>query len=154
VAPWDYTNKNGQNTFLKNSFFEGGIDLTALGLASGCISSFMAETRSSSTGLSSQLKDFALGNFNLCGASGAGSDHLSKAGDPITLQIRVENTGAIPLYIDDVVDQPPQTGTNFTLGNLVVNGVVQTVAQINSPVDNHVTAISVDINGTLLDTTD
>ena len=47
-------------------FFEGGINLTDLGLA-GCFSTFIAETRSAPE-LTAVLKDFALGSFEACGS--------------------------------------------------------------------------------------
>ena len=64
-APWNYTPKSGPaGTFPQESFYEGGIDITAL-LGEVCFSSFMAETRSSHSE-TAELKDFALGDFNLC----------------------------------------------------------------------------------------
>ena len=48
-----------------NAFFEGGINLTALGLDADCFSSFMAQSRSS-TSFDSTLSDFVLGQFSLC----------------------------------------------------------------------------------------
>lgn len=52
-------------------FFEGGIDLTALGI-SGCFNRYLADTRSS-TSLTATIFDYALGNFANCsiGASKA-----------------------------------------------------------------------------------
>jgi hypothetical protein len=49
------------------SFFEGGIDVTELLGSTPCISSFLAETRSSSGSVTAQLEDFVLGSFNVCG---------------------------------------------------------------------------------------
>ncbi|MCK2094402.1 hypothetical protein [Thauera aromatica] len=45
-------------------FFEGGIDLTALGI-SGCFNRYLADTRSS-TSLTSTIFDYALGDFSNC----------------------------------------------------------------------------------------
>ncbi|MCV5927546.1 hypothetical protein OFO11_37180, partial [Escherichia coli] len=58
------------NAFPYESFYEGGVNLTQLlggidGTAS-CFSSFMAETRSSAS-FTAALKDFVLGQFQLCG---------------------------------------------------------------------------------------
>ena len=63
---WPYTSGSGSTTMPVQSFFEGGINLDAFpALAGACFSSFLIETRSSfSTG--SQLKDFALADFNTC----------------------------------------------------------------------------------------
>ncbi|MDR7133242.1 hypothetical protein J2X06_000426 [Lysobacter niastensis] len=52
------------NKMPARSFFEGGIDITTL-IGPVCFSSFLAETRSSHSE-TAQLKDFALGNFDLC----------------------------------------------------------------------------------------
>jgi len=64
---WDYTPKSGSASDLpKESFFEGGINVTRLlGGATPCFSSFLAETRSSRSE-TAELKDFVLGNFDLC----------------------------------------------------------------------------------------
>src|SRR4051794_15923691 len=65
-SPWAYTPKSGTTkVFPANALFEGGLNLTALGLDSGCFSSFLAETRSSTT-TTSTLSDFALGQFSFC----------------------------------------------------------------------------------------
>lgn len=60
VAPWPYApkpNEGAPGFFPHGTFFEGGIDLTALGLTDFCFSTFLAETRSS-TPFDSVLKDF------------------------------------------------------------------------------------------------
>lgn len=67
---WDYTPKGGVQggPIPVNAFFEGAINLDAFpGLAGSCFSSFMVETRSS-TSVTATLKDFALGQFNTCAA--------------------------------------------------------------------------------------
>ena len=65
TSPWAYTPKSGPpNIFPAESFFEGGIDITAM-VGEVCFSSFMAETRSSHSE-TAELKDFALDNFDLC----------------------------------------------------------------------------------------
>lgn len=66
-SPWPYTPKTGiANVFPYESFFEGGINLTQLIGGDTCFSSFMAETRSSSS-FTASLKDFVLGSFETCG---------------------------------------------------------------------------------------
>jgi len=65
-APWPYTPKQGTaNKIPEGGFFEAGIDLTNLGLDTGCFSTFLAETRSSQS-LTSTLSDYALGAFSFC----------------------------------------------------------------------------------------
>jgi hypothetical protein len=68
VAPWPYTDKSGNNTYLQGEFYEGGVNLTALGLGDRCFASVAAETRSS-TSTTATLKDFTLGTFGTCGSS-------------------------------------------------------------------------------------
>lgn len=61
-SPWPYIPKVGMpGTFPIGAFFEGGVDLNALGVV-GCFTSFLCETRSSAE-LSAELKDFVLGYF-------------------------------------------------------------------------------------------
>jgi hypothetical protein len=67
-ANWNYVPKSGPaGTFPPQSFFEGGVNLSAIFGAGNvpCFSSFLAETRSSSS-ITAQLKDFAEGTFELC----------------------------------------------------------------------------------------
>jgi hypothetical protein len=67
TMPWSFTDKSGtpNNGALNGEFFEGGVDLTPLGLAGKCFSSVASETRSS-TSTTAVLKDFILGNFGKC----------------------------------------------------------------------------------------
>ena len=68
-APWGYTPKSGPaGTFPIASFFEGGVLLDEIFGENGapCFSTFMAETRSS-TSTTAELKNFVLGNFDTCG---------------------------------------------------------------------------------------
>jgi hypothetical protein len=64
---WNYQAKGGTlGTFPPQTFFEGGVNLNKI-FPTGvpCFSSFLAETRSSSS-ITATLKDFAEGSFNLC----------------------------------------------------------------------------------------
>jgi hypothetical protein len=64
---WPYTPKFGTaGRFPAESFFEGGIDLTAL-VGDICFNSFLANTRTSHSE-TADLKDLALGDFNTCGS--------------------------------------------------------------------------------------
>ncbi|VXB08800.1 Conserved repeat domain-containing protein [Pseudomonas sp. 8AS] len=63
---WPYTPKNGFAGIPLESFYEGGINVSKLlGGDVPCFSSFLAETRSSRSE-TAQLKDFVLGDFDLC----------------------------------------------------------------------------------------
>ncbi|HEX9044854.1 MAG TPA: hypothetical protein VF802_07515 [Candidatus Limnocylindrales bacterium] len=77
ISPWPFTPKpntggiagaGGTAAFGISEFMEGGINMTALGLGNECFSTFMAETRASSSPTST-LSDFALGGFGQCGSS-------------------------------------------------------------------------------------
>lgn len=105
-----YVYKSGGGTispadFPVGTFFEGGIDLAALGLSSEtCFSSFLAMTRSSAS-TSAQLKDFVLKEFSDCGVSVAKSCPLPPDVHPTEtgkLQydflVPITNTGGGPLY--------------------------------------------------------
>ena len=65
VAPWLFKNKSGQTTFGHGEFYEGGLNLKALGLQNECFSSFLAETRSAQS-VTATLKDFVSGPFQDC----------------------------------------------------------------------------------------
>jgi hypothetical protein len=68
-APWSYTPKAGPSgTFPSGAFYEGGIDLTAIGVGNECFNSFMAETRSSQSPTAT-LKDYVLSGFGSCSAT-------------------------------------------------------------------------------------
>jgi uncharacterized repeat protein (TIGR01451 family) len=65
TSPWPFTDKSGEHDFLAGELFEGGINLTELGLDTGCFTSFIAETRSSQS-VTATLSDFAGGEFSFC----------------------------------------------------------------------------------------
>jgi hypothetical protein len=70
TMPWAFTDKSGtpNNGALNGEFYEGGVNLTALGLGDKCFSSVASETRSS-TSTTATLKDFILGGFGTCTSS-------------------------------------------------------------------------------------
>jgi uncharacterized repeat protein (TIGR01451 family) len=139
-VPWSYTNKSGQQQPAAGEFLEEGVDLTALGLQ-GCFSTFMAETRSSQSPTAT-LSDFVLGSFPLCSLSATPFNGLSKFdtsanhGDSVTYDLKVTNTGGMPLYLQSVTDT--------RLGNIVVGHTLQ--SQGAAGVDPAVTAISSNFN--------
>jgi hypothetical protein len=120
-APWAYLSKDGATDFPTAAFFEGGINLSSIfGSSVPCFSTFMAETRSSSS-VGSVLKDFALGQFAFCGLSVQKTgDTLSKVGDSVTYNITITNTGMARLYKDDIEDS--------LVGDMTINGVDQDTA--------------------------
>lgn len=65
-VPWTFDAKVAPpQTFAPGLFYEGGIDLSFLGLQNECFASFLAETRSS-TSTDAVLKDFVGGAFQPC----------------------------------------------------------------------------------------
>jgi hypothetical protein len=107
TAPWPYTpkkNEGAPGAFLTGAFFEGGINITRLIPDVGCFTGFMAETRTS-TPFDARLKDFVIGNFDLCNIDVSKTgDELSKVGDPVDYTVTITNTGALPLYRDVISD--------------------------------------------------
>jgi hypothetical protein len=106
TSPWTYlAGETGSvsGVFPPRHFFEGGVNLSTLGL-SGCFSTFLSETRSSSS-LTAQLKDFALGAFEVCDIAVTKSGPaLSKIGDSVVYSYTITNPGAIALQLRSVVD--------------------------------------------------
>jgi hypothetical protein len=126
TAPWAYQPKQGPaGTFPTFSFIEGGVNITLLGGAAGagCFSSFLAETRSS-TSESSTLKDFALGEFNTCDidiAKTCPSAVFNPATGNIdyTSEITVTNSGFGTVFDVTVIDTPSSLPpTTLTLDSL------------------------------------
>jgi len=96
-SPWAYQAKeqgSPPGVFPPGHFFEGGIDLTGLGLEEECFSSFLVETRSSQS-VDSVLKDFVAGSFELCGATITtnAQDGPFVLGDTVTDTATVHVTG-------------------------------------------------------------
>lgn len=108
-APWPYYPKDGvPSVFPYESFFEGGIDLTAVVGGDTCFSSFMAETRSSSS-FTASLKDFKLGAFELCSVKitktcKASALNTGQTAFVFTYDVKVENDGFGRLYDVTVMD--------------------------------------------------
>jgi hypothetical protein len=127
---WPYANKDNKTDCTPTSlvpcripspdFFEGGIDLTALGLAGECFSSFMLETRSAAS-VSAVLKDFALGKFESCSGTCNKSVNLGTVceGQSSIFTYETTNTGGSTLgqTLKDVNDKgTPCTGPNTPAG--------------------------------------
>ncbi|HEX5015242.1 MAG TPA: hypothetical protein VFV72_13910 [Candidatus Limnocylindrales bacterium] len=104
-SPWPYTPKSGTaNIFPQGSFFEGGINLSALDLDIGCGAGFLAETRSSQS-VDATLKDFAEGAFNLCEITvDKTGDTLSKIGDATNYSFTITNSGQVTVFKESIID--------------------------------------------------
>lgn len=112
-ASWGYVPKSGTpGVFPPQSFFEGGVNLNRIFGAGNvpCFSSFLAETRSSSS-ITATLKDFAEGSFNLCKITVTKNcNFVGVIDDGTALQYTfsgtVTNNGAGTVYDVEVVDTP------------------------------------------------
>jgi uncharacterized repeat protein (TIGR01451 family) len=106
LSPWPYTPKSGTDGYFPpGSFFEGGIVLNHFmpeGLS--CFSSFLAETRASQS-VDATLKDFVLGDFNLCElvVTKEGPEK-SMVGDDVTYTVNITNDGALTLWKQSIID--------------------------------------------------
>jgi len=82
ASPWAYKAKGmPAGTIPTGGFFEGGVNLTALGISNECFSAFLAETRSSQS-VDATLKDFVEGTFTLVPEVSAGPDALITCANP------------------------------------------------------------------------
>ncbi|MBV1787971.1 hypothetical protein KQ940_07885 [Marinobacterium sp. D7] len=109
VPAWDYTPKGGLlgDPLPHESFFEGGINVTKLLGSTPCISSFLAETRSSRSE-TAQLKDFVIKGFDVCGIEVTKDcivADLNATGDQLVASFSgtVKNNGGIA-YIANLLD--------------------------------------------------
>lgn len=127
-VPWPYQAKGGKfayQTVPPGGFFEGGINLTELIGEAGvtpCISNFIAETRSSAS-VDAVLKDFAFGDFDLCGADIAiGTDATNEVGDPHTFTVSVSQVFGGASY-------PAPDGTDVDVTLTSSNGAAHEITE-------------------------
>jgi hypothetical protein len=137
VAPWPYTDKSGNSTYLQGEFFEGGVDLTALGLGGQCFASVAAETRSS-TSPTAVLKDFTLGQFGKCGSSvttqssvtgstsiGTGSVSVSDSATVVVTGVSTWS-GSVQFHLRGPIGSPLEVSTDIG-GPVAVSNTTPTV---------------------------
>lgn len=106
--PWTFTDKGtGGPNPQQGEFFEGGLNLTALGFGDTCFSSFLVNTRSSQS-VDSVLHDFALGQLGSCNTTLTTTASLNAAGTDI------DNTNT-------AANGTASSGTDTT--TLTINGV-------------------------------
>jgi hypothetical protein len=92
-SPWKYTPKAGTaNVWPAGAFFEGGINMSALGLGNECFSTFEAETRASQSPTST-LSDFVIHTFARCGATL--TTQSSQTGSTVAPGTKVTDTATI-----------------------------------------------------------
>jgi hypothetical protein len=133
VAPWPYTDKSGNSTYLQGEFYEGGVNLSTLGLGDRCFTSVASETRSS-TSTTATLKDFVLGQFGHCGSSetttssitgstsiGTGSVSVS---DSATVTVTGISTwhGTVQFHLHGPIGAPNEVSTDIGGPVAVSNG--------------------------------
>ena len=123
----------------RGEFFEGGLNLTGLGL-SACFGRFLADTRSSATP-NATLFDYAVGAFASCGIGVSKSCDVTRfATDAesaasggknffVTFQGSIQNTGGsalppnTPVVIVDDAGTPSDSGDDITFTQNLVNGL-------------------------------
>lgn len=163
---WSYTPKGGSpgDPVPVNAFFEGGVNVTQLlqsiGGPTPCFTKFMLESRTSQQ-VNSTLKDFVLGDFNVCNieitkqclggvVDGTGTAFI------YDWQVTVENTGFATVNNVNITDDsgtPGNANDDFSFllanslapGTSVTSSVFQTITTIG-PYTNTATATA-DIGG-------
>src|SRR6266496_297461 len=107
TMPWSFTDKSGtpNNGALNGEFYEGGVNLTKLGLANKCFSSVASETRSS-TSTTATLKDFILGNLQNCGSTTTTQSSITGSTSIGTGSVAVSDSATVT-----VQDITPWSGT-------------------------------------------
>ena len=123
---WPFVDKAGNDGVVPaGEFYEGGLNLSLLGLADECFASVSAETRSS-TSTDATLKDFVLGQFTSCEANlrttpSVGAGGVVNPGSPVTDTAIVQGAG--------IANPPTPTGdVTFFLCNssqLSANGLCE-----------------------------
>jgi hypothetical protein len=105
TMPFSFTDKSGtpNNQALNGEFYEGGVNLSQLGLGNECFSSVASETRSS-TSTTATLKDFVLGQLGQCGAS------LKTQRSTATLNIGSSLTDDATVSVTGGANPPAPTG--------------------------------------------
>ncbi|WP_432471299.1 DUF7507 domain-containing protein [Amphritea sp. HPY] len=118
---WPYADRTGPlNSIPFESFYEGGVNVTALLGETPCFSAFLAETRASHSE-DAVLKDYVMGAFEVCSIAVTKqcSADVNTAGDMIEVSFDgvVTNTGALPLEVTVVDDMgtPGDTGDDVTV---------------------------------------
>jgi hypothetical protein len=103
-----------------DAFTEGYIDATALGVT-GCFSTFNAKSRSSHS-YTSELKDFALGNFNTCDANiSITPNGVNEVGDAHTFtgHVNVNPDGPfVPAPAGTIINFAKVSGPGTFVGNV------------------------------------
>ena len=142
TAPWPFEDKSGNDFFLPGELFEGGINLTELGLGGQCFATALAETRTS-TSPTSVLKDFTIGPFGDCEAGV--TTQASKAdgsaagtvtpGTPVHDIATITGSGTTPLI------DPTGTVDFFLCGPIAADATVQDCPTGGTPAGTDVAVV-------------
>lgn len=94
VAPWSFTDKSANHTYLQGEYYEAGVNLSSLGIGDACFPSMLAESRSS-TSPTATLKDFVLASFQNCSATAQTTPSAASVspGTPVTDTILITGAG-------------------------------------------------------------
>lgn len=116
TMPWSFTDKSGtaSNGALNGEFYEGGINLSTLGLSGECFSSIASETRSS-TSTTATLKDFVLGQFANC-TPGMATQASATVASPVLPGAAVHDTATITVTGGSNPPDPTGDVTFFLCG--------------------------------------
>ncbi len=93
TSPWPYEGKDGPGVFSPFAFFEGGVDLNAIGIT-GCFTDYICETRSSAE-VNAELKDFVHRKFPASPEITVNDAAFCEGG---SAQLCAELTGGVPPF--------------------------------------------------------
>jgi hypothetical protein len=137
TAPWPYLDKSGNTSYLQGEFYEGGLNLSAIGFGDKCFSSVGSETRSS-TSTTATLKDFILGQFGGCtttmtshssitGTTSIGTGSVSVS-DSATVTVKGVSTwtGNVQFHLRGPIGSPLEVSTDIG-GSVPVSNTTPTV---------------------------
>jgi hypothetical protein len=149
-SPWPFLDKGGSENFRQGELYEAGINLSdpSIALADECFASFVAETRSS-TSTTAQLKDFVLGQFEVCVPemkTQASTNGTVTPGTPVTDSATItvkgaanptDPTGNVTFFLcANATNGCPTGGTNIGTGTLVGGTPNDGIAIATSPTVN------------------
>jgi uncharacterized repeat protein (TIGR01451 family) len=144
TAPWPFDGRDGDpGVFPPGTLFEGGVDLTQLGLDTGCFTTFLAETRASQS-VDATLSDFAYGNFSFCVtptiSTQVSGSSITIGGAGVTDTAHLSGTKGVPTgTVDFFLCGPTGSAANCTTGGVdagqdkVVNGSGDATSNAMSP---------------------
>jgi hypothetical protein len=105
---WDFSDKaDGAGQIQTSEFYEGGLNLTKLGLAQECFSSFLVNTRSSQS-VNAELHDFVLGQLQSCAP---GLSTIASSNSTINPGVTVFDTAKVKVTGGSATNTPDPTGT-------------------------------------------